>query len=56
MVHSFPTRRSSDLSEVAPVTNMLLSATIIAERYLPVKSLPGVSLLVRARQPLTPRA
>jgi SAM-dependent methyltransferase len=46
----------SDLSEVAPLTNMLLSATIIAERYLPVKSLPGVSLLVRARQPLTPRA
>jgi SAM-dependent methyltransferase len=42
----------SDLGEVAPLTNMLLSATIIAERYLPVQSLPGVSLLVRARQPL----
>jgi SAM-dependent methyltransferase len=47
-------RRSSagsDLAEVPPVANGLLTAVIAAERYLPVKSWPGVSLLVRARRP-----
>jgi SAM-dependent methyltransferase len=41
----------SDLDHVQPLANMILSATIAAERFLPVKSLPGVSLLARARQP-----
>ena len=46
-------RRSStgsDLSEVSPPVNGLLTAVVVAERYLPVKSWPGVSLMVRARR------
>lgn len=44
-------RRSggSDLDELNPVVNAGLGAIIAAERYLPVKQLPGVSLLVTAR-------
>lgn len=45
-------RRSSsgsDLDELHPAVNLGLRAVITAERYLPVKNLPGVSLLVRAR-------
>lgn len=45
-------RRSSsgsDLEELHPVVNLGLRAVITAERYLPVKNLPGVSLVVRAR-------
>ena len=45
-------RRSSsgsDLNEVAPLVNSALTAIIMAERYLPVRSLPGVSLFLRAR-------
>ncbi|WP_295698326.1 class I SAM-dependent methyltransferase [Lapillicoccus sp.] len=45
-------RRSSagsDLADVHPVVNAGLRAIITAERYLPVKQLPGVSLLVTAR-------
>jgi SAM-dependent methyltransferase len=41
----------SDLDEVPPLVNAGLSAIIVAERYLPVKSLPGVSLFLRARLP-----
>jgi SAM-dependent methyltransferase len=41
----------SDLGEVSPLVNGLLTAVVIAERYLPVKSWPGVSLMVRARRP-----
>jgi SAM-dependent methyltransferase len=41
----------SDLDEVSPVVNAGLTAVIVAERYLPVKSLPGVSLFLRARLP-----
>jgi len=41
----------SDLEEVAPVVNGLLTAVVVAERYLPVRSWPGVSLMVRARRP-----
>ncbi|MEO8828962.1 class I SAM-dependent methyltransferase [Lapillicoccus sp.] len=44
-------RRSSsgsDLDDVHPVVNTALRAIITAERYLPVKQLPGVSLLVTA--------
>ncbi|GAA1904051.1 class I SAM-dependent methyltransferase [Lapillicoccus jejuensis] len=45
-------RRSSsgsDLDDLHPVVNAGLRAVITAERYLPVKQLPGVSLLVSAR-------
>lgn len=41
----------SDLDQVHPVVNAGLRAVITAERYLPVKALPGVSLLVTARRP-----
>jgi len=46
-------RRSStgsDLGEVSAPVNGLLTAVVVAERYLPVKSWPGVSLMVRARR------
>lgn len=38
----------SDLDDLHPVVNAALRAVITAERYLPVKQLPGVSLLVTA--------
>jgi hypothetical protein len=41
----------SDLSELPAVVNAGLTAVITAERYLPVRRLPGVSLLVSARRP-----
>ena len=41
----------SDLSEVSAPVNGLLTAVVVAERYLPVRSWPGVSLMVRARRP-----
>jgi SAM-dependent methyltransferase len=41
----------SDLEQVASVVNGMLTAVIVAERYLPVRSLPGVSLMLRARRP-----
>ncbi len=41
----------SDLDEVNPLVNAALTGVIVAERYLPVKSLPGVSLFLRARNP-----
>jgi SAM-dependent methyltransferase len=47
-------RRSSsgsDLEEMPSFVNYGLRAVITAERYLPVRSLPGVSLLVSARRP-----
>jgi SAM-dependent methyltransferase len=46
-------RRSngSDLGELPRVVNAGLSAIIAAERYLPVRSLPGVSLMLRAHRP-----
>ena len=47
-------RRSStgsDLSEVPPLVNGVLTSVIVTERYLPVRSLPGVSLFLRARRP-----
>jgi SAM-dependent methyltransferase len=43
--------RGSDLDDVNPVVNAGLTAVIAAERYLPVKSLPGVTLFLRARRP-----
>jgi SAM-dependent methyltransferase len=41
----------SDLDDLPAPVNLGLRAVITAERYLPVKSLPGVSLLVTARRP-----
>ena len=45
------TSTGSDLDDVRPALNLGLRAVVAAERYLPVRSLPGVSLLVRARRP-----
>ena len=39
----------SDLEDLHPVVNFGLRAIVTAERYLPVKALPGVTLLVAAR-------
>lgn len=46
-------RRSAgcDVTDPAPIVNATLGAVIRAERYLPVRSLPGVSLMMRARRP-----
>jgi SAM-dependent methyltransferase len=41
----------SDLDNVHPVVNAGLTAVITAERFLPVKSMPGVTLFLRARRP-----
>jgi len=41
----------SDLGEVPPLANRLLTAVVVTERYLPVKSWPGVSLVLRAHRP-----
>ena len=41
----------SDLDDVSPLTNGLLTSVVVAERYLPVKSWPGVSLMARVRCP-----
>ena len=38
----------SDLDDVPPLLNRVLTAIITVERYLPVKALPGVSLMLRA--------
>ncbi|GAB3153091.1 class I SAM-dependent methyltransferase [Micromonospora sonneratiae] len=43
----------SDLDDLPGVVNLGLRTIITAERYLPVKSLPGVSLMLRAHRPLT---
>ncbi len=47
-------RRSStgsDLDEPSGPLNLALRAVVVAERYLPVGRLPGVSLLLTARKP-----
>jgi SAM-dependent methyltransferase len=41
----------SDLDEVQPLVNAALTTIIRTERYLPVRSLPGVSLFLRAHRP-----
>lgn len=41
-------RTGSDLEDLHPVINLGLRTIIAAERYLPVKEWPGVSLFVRA--------
>lgn len=40
----------SDMEELSPLVNGALTAILTVERYLPVKSLPGVSLMVRAHK------
>jgi SAM-dependent methyltransferase len=42
----------SDLGEVPPLLNGVLAGVVVAERYLPVRSWPGVSLVVRAHRPV----
>ncbi|TMR97235.1 class I SAM-dependent methyltransferase [Nonomuraea basaltis] len=41
----------SDVMETPRLVNMGLTAVIMLERYLPVKSRPGVSLIARAHRP-----
>jgi SAM-dependent methyltransferase len=41
----------SDLTDLPFLVNAGLTAVIAVERYLPVKSLPGVSLMLRAHRP-----
>lgn len=41
----------SDLDELSPWVNRGLRAVVTVERHLPVRSLPGVSLMVSARRP-----
>jgi SAM-dependent methyltransferase len=45
------TSTGSDLDELPRVVNLGLTTIIAAERYLPVRSLPGVSLVMRAHRP-----
>lgn len=40
----------SDLDDVPPLVNAALSGVVALERYLPVKSLKGVTLFLRARR------
>lgn len=40
-----------DVTAVHPVVNAALGLVVKAERFLPVKSLPGVSLMMRAHRP-----
>jgi SAM-dependent methyltransferase len=40
-----------DLDDMHPIVNAGLTAIVTAERYLPVKSLPGISLVLRAHRP-----
>jgi SAM-dependent methyltransferase len=42
----------SDLDHLPGVVNLALRGVVTAERYLPVRNLPGVTLLVKARRPL----
>lgn len=41
----------SDLDDISGVTNAALRAVVAAERLLPVRRLPGVSLMATARRP-----
>jgi hypothetical protein len=41
----------SDLTALPALVNTGLRAVIAAERHLPVKSLPGISLMLRAHRP-----
>jgi hypothetical protein len=39
------------VTDVHPLANAVFGAIVAAERFLPVRSLPGVSLMLRARRP-----
>jgi SAM-dependent methyltransferase len=41
----------NELAAMAAPLNAALRAVVVAERYLPVRSLPGVSLMLRAHRP-----
>jgi SAM-dependent methyltransferase len=41
----------NELAPMHPLVNSALRAVVVAERYLPVRSLPGVSLMLRAHRP-----
>jgi len=43
------TSSGSDLDTVHPLVNLALRSIVTAERYLPVKAMPGVTLLAAAR-------
>ncbi|WP_346538919.1 class I SAM-dependent methyltransferase [Micromonospora sp. DPT] len=45
------TSTGSDLGDLHPLINLGLRTVVTAERYLPVRSLPGVSLMLRAHRP-----
>ncbi|MGK5444444.1 class I SAM-dependent methyltransferase [Micromonospora sp. URMC 105] len=45
------TSTGSDLDDLHPLVNLGLRTVVTAERYLPVRSLPGVSLMLRAHRP-----
>ncbi|HEX5741541.1 MAG TPA: class I SAM-dependent methyltransferase [Pilimelia sp.] len=45
------TSTGSDLQALPAAVNLGLTAVIAAERYLPVRRLPGVSLMLRAHRP-----
>ncbi|WP_189114106.1 class I SAM-dependent methyltransferase [Pilimelia terevasa] len=45
------TSTGSDLDELPALVNWGLTGVITAERYLPVRGLPGVSLMLRAHRP-----
>jgi SAM-dependent methyltransferase len=50
------TATGSDLDELPGMVNLALATIVTVERYLPVKSLPGVSLMLRAHRPGAPAA
>jgi SAM-dependent methyltransferase len=43
------TSSGSDLDTVHPLVNLALRGVVAVERHLPVKAMPGVTLMVRAR-------
>jgi SAM-dependent methyltransferase len=43
------TASGSDLDRVHPVVNLALRGVVTLERYLPVRTMPGVTLMVTAR-------
>ncbi|NNG38996.1 methyltransferase domain-containing protein [Flexivirga sp. ID2601S] len=45
------TSEGSDLDRPSPVVNAALRSIVTAERFLPVRSLPGVSFWVKAHRP-----
>jgi SAM-dependent methyltransferase len=44
-------QNAQDIVAVPPLMNLTLGMIIRCERYLPVRSMPGVSLMLRARRP-----